>query len=310
MACTEYTIVPQDCPCKLVLQRSNGPSGTPKLVPLDLHHATVMYTTCGEGFYIKTPNGNAVIDAKSFELSFQELQDLVYACCGGTVGRSIEEPMYVDMSGCMIQCGEEPTDKGVLPVAIVCDRSNDTTLACTEDTRQLVFVDTSVVPATATLFDGTPYTGNIIPCEQDYKWSEREYCSDEGVYVRIVCWNITDPTNSQTVWVTPEGNVSQEVPTNAQPCDQVCDPYSTSYFMTQEGIQPNNKPYNLISIHNPECTNLNMTISSGTHIIPKKADCYELQFDCLLDPQIEISKTDPDDQCNIENILVTILRKS
>ena len=90
---------------------------------------------------------------------------------------------------------------------------------------------------------------------------------------------------------------------------QECSPYSTSYYLTQEGLQPNSEPYNLISIYNPTFCRLNLSIDSGNHVIPDRTSNYELKFDCVLEPNIELSLINPGSlDCDIEDIFVTIIR--
>ena len=90
---------------------------------------------------------------------------------------------------------------------------------------------------------------------------------------------------------------------------QECSPYSTSYYLTQEGLQPNSEPYNLISIYNPTFCSLNLIVDSGNHVIPDRTGNYELKFDCVLPPNIELSLINPQSlDCDIGDIFVTIIR--
>ena len=93
------------------------------------------------------------------------------------------------------------------------------------------------------------------------------------------------------------------------PSTAECSPYSTSYYVNQEGIQSNSEPYNLISIYNPTSCRLDLSIDSGNHVIPERTSNYELKFDCVLDPNIELSFINSDSlDCNIEDVFVTIIR--
>ena len=143
------------------------------------------------GFHVYNGKNGLYVSTDS-DFTIEDIEQLICDCKGAT--GSADDPLHVDFSGNFTSCGV-PVEEA-LPVHLVCDStSENVTLACTEDTSQLVFIDTSTFPATATLFDGTPFTGNVVPCEQDYKWVEREFCLDDQVAIRVTCWNILDPVS-------------------------------------------------------------------------------------------------------------------
>ena len=324
--CRQYQLLESICPCLLKVRDVKNCTDS----SLNLEFAAVrpiydVYNnTCFDGdcsvprdicgFHVYNGKNGLYVSTDS-NFTIEDVEQLICECKGssGSVGSagSVEDPLHIDLSSNFTSCGIPVGE--ALPVHLVCDSSSgeNVTLACTEDTNQLVFIDTSTFPATATLFDGTPHTGNVVPCEQDYKWVEREFCLDDQVAIRVTCWNILDPTNSQVIWVLPDGTTSQTQPIGFVPCSEDCNPYSASYYMTVEGVQPNTEQYNTISVHNSnKCCNVLLTTTAGTGIaLPEHELCF--QFDCLLGPEIDIQfQSDNPDQCDMSKVLVTLIRKS
>jgi len=299
MSCQKYEIKPTDCPCLLTLIDGSGNE-----LSLNLFGAHVRQAS---GFvHIQTLTGGAKIEDGCPGLSIEDIDALICECTNDGPNGSAEEPISVDLSSCMIPCGEE-ADKGVLPVRIVCTDS-EISLAC-DDEGNIVFVDTSVSPPVVSYPDGSVYEGNISNCDQEYV--ETEICHRDpsgNLVTEVVVVNRNNIADTVRFWITVDG-ITDIQPEELTPCDEeVCNPYSHGYLLSDLGLQPNTETYNTLSVYNNSCCKLVIQTATGTHIALENSELC-LDFDCLIDPDIIIDPIDSDSDCDPDNILITIIRK-
>ena len=149
----------------------------------------------------------------------EDIDEMICECAGINLSRgsAVDDPMFVDIASNYIGCDETATEG--LPVKIVCDDTSSVQIACDAETKQLVFIDTSEFPPQVLNFDGTPHTGEIQSCDQEYIQHSVDFCDDDDVYTRITCVNKQNATDVQTVWLS-SGDVVCLLYTSPSPRDR------------------------------------------------------------------------------------------
>lgn len=293
MSCQVLKILESTCPCLLKYENCG------KVSTFNLEGASVKPFEGGFNIY-GIGCGLKVSDQSDF--TWEDVDALICECSGGGGPSGAEDdPVHVDLSSSMIAC-TDPVER-VLPVRLVCsDETTDVTLACSSETGELVYVDTSQFPPQVLNFDGTVHEFPIRSCENDYKWVETEFCGEDGITLRVVCWNVIDPAGtSTTIWVLPDGSIVDSEPAGIVLCRLDCSPFVAQFI----GDPTNTEPYNKINVNNPnKCCTATVVTSAGTFTVDG-GSVFCLDFECDLEPEITIIADDP--QC-LEKIKTTIQR--
>jgi len=298
MSCQVLKILESGCSCLLKYENCG------KICTFNLEGAYVK-PFCG-GFNIYG-NGCGLKVSDESDFTWQDVEALICECSGSNNPSGTEDdPISVDITGAFCPCDETPDT--ALPVKIVCDQTTSIQLACAEETGELLYIDTNVFPPVAYNFDGSFYEGTVVDCQRELKYIEQEFCSDDGVTIKVICWNVLDPAGSvQTIWILPDGTITDQEPADLVLCSLDCDPFVTEFTADDS---TNTQPYNSIEIVNPTCCKLTVTTSAGDFsVLPKGNNSYSircLDWDCNLDPEITI--TAEDEEC-LTQVLVTIRRR-
>lgn len=268
MSCKRYVKVDAVCPCLFEYDDGCGNIGS-----INLCDAKVV--SFDGGFNIFSSSGGLKVSDDS-DFTAQDIKELICLCNSGGGGLTIPDPV--------------PVTPSIGPIV------------CNED-GQLVFIDQVSFPPQAYTFDGEIYLGNVVPCEQNYKWVETEYCSDDGVTIRVICWDVSDPTGtSQTIWVLPDGTIADTDPGGLIPCEQICDPYING---TTCDVFESTEPFNQITINNRKaCCPITVITSAGQFYV-QDGEIACIEFECLLDPEITLQI---DGECDKKDIVITTMR--
>ena len=293
MSCSIYTKLPSSCPCIFKYRDGAG-----NITSINLEGASAQPTQNGG---IRIFGSNSSVNGVFSNCTFEEVEALLCECSNNGPSGSADDPISVDLSGNLVSCTEAVTES--IPVRIVCSDVEDVQLACST-TGQLLYLDISQFPPQAFTFDGQEYTGEVVPCERELIQHFEDYCSDDGTYTKITCVNKLDITDVQVTWLF--GGQVVDPPVDVEKCSDVCDPWGTSFYLSD--TLPEIQRFTSLAVHNPTCCDLRVKTSAGVFLVPKKSEFCPPDFRCNLDAILEIEVIGNENECDKEQILITLVR--